>query len=92
LDTRGGDPISAHDPYVVCDLLLLSDTKPTQSGIFETKVASTGAGNIRSAYRDAIRAENGNPDIRSELLGRGYDRDLISAIDNVHNTGVVRQI
>ncbi|KAF8477697.1 hypothetical protein DFH94DRAFT_755045 [Russula ochroleuca] len=72
-DTRGRDPISAHDPYVVAS---------TGRG---------GAGNIRSPSRDAIHAENGTPEtspIRSELRGRGYDRDLISVIDNSHDTGV----
>ena len=63
----------------------------------ETKVISTGrggVGNIRSPSRDVIRAENGTPEIpiRSELRGRGYDRDLIDTIDNARDTDVVRQV
>jgi hypothetical protein len=81
---------------VVCDLLLL--LSDTGSRTLETKVISIGrggAGNIRSPSRDAIRVKNQSPEsspIRSELRGRGYDRDLITAIDNAHDTGVVRQV
>jgi hypothetical protein len=77
--------------YAICCCSL------TQTHAIWNKVASTGrggAGNIRSPSRDAIHAENGTPEtspIRSELRGRGYDRDLISVIDNSHDTGVVRQ-
>jgi hypothetical protein len=61
------------------------------------KVTSTGrggAGNIRSPSRDAVRSEdNLSPErspIRSELRGRGYDRELIATIDNSNDIGVVR--
>jgi hypothetical protein len=63
----------------------------------ETKATSTrrgGAGNIRSPSRETIREENGTLEkspIRSELRGRGYDRDLIATIDG-GDAGVVRQI
>jgi Protein of unknown function (DUF3602) len=73
-----------------------SDTN--SRNIYETKVISTGrggAGNIRSPSRDAIRAEVGTPEgspVRSELRGRGYDRDLIAAIDDANDNGVVREV
>ncbi|KAI0259985.1 hypothetical protein BC834DRAFT_902893 [Gloeopeniophorella convolvens] len=41
-----------------------------------------GAGNIRSPSRGTPREASTEP------RGRGYDRDLISAIDNAHDTGV----
>jgi len=72
-DTRGRDPIPSRDPNEVIS---------TGRG---------GAGNIRSPSRDAIRAEVGTPEgspIRSELRGRGYDRDLIASIDDAHDNGV----
>ncbi|KAF8461566.1 hypothetical protein DFH94DRAFT_671918 [Russula ochroleuca] len=70
-DTRGRDPIPSRDPDVI-------------------SIGRGGAGNIRSPSRDAIRVKNQSPEsspIRSELRGRGYDRDLITAIDNAHDTG-----
>jgi hypothetical protein len=60
------------------------------------KVISTGRGgrgNIRSPSRDAVRGEDASRErslARSEQRGRGYDRELISTIDNAHDTGVVR--
>jgi hypothetical protein len=100
-DTRGRDPIPSGDPNVVCDLLLLllplvSDTKPTRCGINEMKVISTGRGgrgNIRSPSRDGVRGDDASREAslaRSEQRGRGYDRELISTIDNAHDPGVVR--
>jgi len=72
-DTRGRDPIPSLDPNVV------------------TSTGRGGAGNIRSPSRDAVRGEDksfeGSP-TRSEQRGRGYDRDLISTIDNANDTGV----
>ena len=60
------------------------------------KVTSTGRGgrgNIRSPSRDGIRSEdNISPETsptRSSERGRGYDRDLISVIDEARD-GVVR--
>jgi hypothetical protein len=50
-----------------------------------------GAGNIRSPSRDAIRGETVSVESspsRAEQRGRGYDRDMISAIDVAHDTGV----
>ncbi len=61
------------------------------------KITSTGrggAGNIRSPSRDAVRGGGESPEtslVRSEQRGRGYDRDLISNIDDAHNDGVVRR-
>lgn len=75
---------------------MVSDTKPTRSGIHELKVTSTGrggAGNIRSPSRDAVRGDDKSLEVspaRSEQRGRGYDRELIATIDNAHDTGVVR--
>ena len=77
-------------------LLSVSDTKLTRSEIYEMKIISTGRGgrgNIRSPSRDAVRGEDGNREAslaRSEQRGRGYDRELISTIDNAHDPGVVR--
>lgn len=59
-----------------------------------TSTGRGGAGNIRSPSRDAIRVDNGTPDAspsRSEARGRGYDRDLIEAIDDANDNGVVRK-
>ena len=39
--------------------------------------------------------EKGTPEAspsRSEIRGRGYDRDLITAIDDANDTGVVRDV
>ncbi|KAI9447135.1 hypothetical protein BJY52DRAFT_1420490 [Lactarius psammicola] len=72
-DTRGRDPI------------------PTQYLDEFTSTGRGGAGNIRSPSRDASRPESinsGSSPARSEQRGRGYDRDLISAIDVAHDTGV----
>jgi len=61
------------------------------------KVTSTGRGgkgNIRSPSRDAARGEDISREtslVRSEQRGRGYDRDLISTIDNALDPGVVRE-
>lgn len=71
-DTRGRDPIPSRDPNVV------------------TSTGRGGAGNIRSPSREGDRGKD-SPDtslVRSEERGRGYDRDLISEIDDAHNTGV----
>lgn len=73
-DTRGRDPIPVRH---------LGDA-----------VISTGrggAGNIRSPSRDSPRPETVSIDSspsRPEERGRGYDRDLISAIDTANDTGV----
>jgi len=72
-DPRGRDPIPSRDPGLV------------------TSTGRGGAGNIRSPSRDAIRREDGTPEsspIRSEIRGRGYDRELIATIDNAHDIGV----
>jgi len=72
-DTRGRDPIPSGDPAVVIS---------TGRG---------GRGNIRSPSRDAVRGEDASRErslARSEQRGRGYDRELISTIDNAHDTGV----
>ena len=60
---RGRDPISANDPHVVCDLLLLlADTNPRYLEFLKPKVASNGrgAGNISSPSlsRDDIRGSS----------------------------------
>jgi len=71
-DTRGREPIPSLDPNQV------------------TSTGRGGRGNIRSPSRDAIR-ENGTPETspnRSEVRGRGYDRDLIEAIDDANDIGV----
>jgi hypothetical protein len=75
------------------DLLPLSDPINSRKSAKVTSTGRGGAGNIRSPSRDAIRGENGTPELsptRSELRGRGYDRELISTIDNANDTGVVR--
>ena len=59
------------------------------------KITSTGrggSGNIRSPSRDASRGGKESPEtslVRSENRGRGYDRDIISVIDDARD-GVVR--
>ncbi|KAI0298403.1 hypothetical protein B0F90DRAFT_717163 [Multifurca ochricompacta] len=72
-DTRGRDPIPSRD---------LNEVISTGRG---------GAGNIRSPSRDASYPKNGSVDlspVRSENRGRGYDQDVISAIDSAYDTGV----
>ncbi|KAH9995894.1 hypothetical protein BJV74DRAFT_828860 [Russula compacta] len=72
-DTRGREPIPAGDPNAIIS---------TGRG---------GRGNIRSPSRDAPRGDNGSVEgspLPSELRGRGYDRELISAIDSANDTGV----
>lgn len=60
------------------------------------KIISTGrggAGNIRSPSRDGVRGEDASREtslVRSEQRGRGYDRELITTIDNANDPGVVR--
>jgi len=78
-DTRGREPIPAGDPSVVIS---------TGRG---------GRGNIRSPSRDAYRGEgatasNESSPLRSEERGRGYDRELIIALDgaqepHLHSVG-----
>ncbi|KAN0114287.1 hypothetical protein V8E52_006783 [Russula decolorans] len=72
-DTRGRDPIPSGDPNVVIS---------TGRG---------GRGNIRSPSRDGVRGDDASREAslaRSEQRGRGYDRELISTIDNAHDPGV----
>jgi len=72
-DTRGRDPIPSGDPDVIIS---------TGRG---------GRGNIRSPSRDAVRGDEASRErslARSEQRGRGYDRELITTIDNSHDTGV----
>jgi len=72
-DTRGRDPIPSGDPHAIIS---------TGRG---------GAGNIRSPSRDAVRGENASREtslVRSEQRGRGYDRELITTIDNANDPGV----
>ncbi|KAH8990850.1 hypothetical protein EDB92DRAFT_2088373 [Lactarius akahatsu] len=74
-DTRGRDPVPTR--YLQVDEV--------------TSTGRGGAGNIRSPSRDASRPESinsGSSPARSEPRGRGYDRDLISAIDTANDTGV----
>ncbi|KAH9169381.1 hypothetical protein EDB89DRAFT_2073070 [Lactarius sanguifluus] len=74
-DTRGRDPVLTRH-------LQADEVTSTGRG---------GAGNIRSPSRDASRPESiksGSSPARSEPRGRGYDRDLISAIDTANDTGV----
>lgn len=54
-----------------------------------------GRGNLRSPSRDASRGPSAvieTSPVRSELRGRGYDRDAISLIDSTIDGGVVREI
>jgi len=73
-DTRGRDPIPTRDPYEV------------------TSTGRGGAGNVRSPSRDGVSSvDNISPEtspMRSELRGRGYDRDLISDIDSAQEGGI----
>lgn len=72
-DTRGRDPIPSSDPNLV------------------TSTGRGGAGNIRSPSREPVRGDDGSRErslARSEQRGRGYDRELITTIDNAHDTGV----
>jgi len=65
------------------------------------KVSFIGRGgvgnmNIRSPSRDAIRGgEDRSPEtspIQSRVRVRAYDREIISAIDNAKDTGVVCEL
>lgn len=48
-----------------------------------------GTGNIRSPSQDGVRDGSRERSlVRSEQRGRGYDRELISTIDNANDTGV----
>ncbi|KAH9053575.1 hypothetical protein EDB87DRAFT_1650983 [Lactarius vividus] len=67
------------------------DLVPTRYLDDLTSTGRGGAGNIRSPSRDVSRPESinsGSSPARSEHRGRGYDRDLISAIDTANDTGV----
>jgi len=69
-DTRGREPVPAGDPSAVIS---------TGRG---------GRGNIRSPSRDAVRGDNASTEaspLRSEERGRGYDRELIMAIDSAYD-------
>ncbi|KAN0139328.1 hypothetical protein V8E53_002829 [Lactarius tabidus] len=75
-DTRGRDPLPAHH---------LNDDVIMSTG-------RGGRGNIRSPSRDPVLSDTITIDsspARSQERGRGYDRDLISAIDSAHETGVI---
>jgi hypothetical protein len=72
-DTRGRDPIPSRDPNQI------------------TSTGRGGAGNIRSPSRDAVRGDDASREVslaRSQERGRGYDRELITTIDNAHDIGV----
>jgi len=77
-DTRGRDPIPV-----------------SHLGDAVISTGRGGAGNIRSPSRDATRAEivsiessPSRPEERGRGQERGYDQDLISAIDIAHDNGV----
>jgi len=72
-DTRGRDPVPSRDPDEV------------------TSTGRGGRGNVRSPSRDASRGPSAGIErspVRSELRGRGYDRDMISVIDSTIDAGV----
>lgn len=72
-DTRGRDPIPSRDPDEIIS---------TGRG---------GAGNIRSPSREGVRGGADSREtslVRSEQRGRGYDRELITSIDDAHDEGM----